>query len=182
MTFVRTLKLTEGIIAPDATTDLFKVSSDARDTVKGGFLDDWDDAGTPPSGSGELDNNSTTPVKLLYYRVRVYTDKPMVLYSSQTENYSLTKLAPGGTDTTFSQWNVTNGVIRKWTLTDEGRTWSELKHSFYPKRGRKSKSRHGDGNLLQDALWKLQIFNTGVQEGDGKYYAIIETHMDYDSN
>jgi hypothetical protein len=61
--------------------------------------------------------------------------------------------------------------------------WSELKHSFYPSRkARKSASgRHRNGNVLKDAIWKLQIFHPGAQEGTGKYYAIVETHMDYDS-
>ncbi len=184
MTFVRTLKLQQsGNMEPDTIQDLFKVSSDATASRSGGFLDDWDDAGMPPSGSGEQENNSTTPVNLLYYRVRIYTDKPMILYSSQVDNYSLTRLAPGGTDTTFSQWNMTNGVIKKWTLTDEGRTWSELKHSFYPSKKRKKSAsgRHDSGNELKNAVWKLQLFNPGAQEGTGLYYAIIEAHMDYDS-
>ncbi len=184
MTFVRTLKLKQSAdLDPDSITNLLTISTDATSSRTGGFLDDWDDSGYPPSGSGEEENNSTTPVNLLYYRVRVFTDKPMILYSSQVDNYSLTRLAPSGTDTTFNQWNVTNGVIKKWTFTNDGGTWSELKHSFYPsKRRKKSMSgRDREGNILKNAIWKLQLFHPGAQEGVGKYYAIIETHMDYDA-
>ena len=54
MTFVRTLKLKQSAdIEADSIQNLFTVSSDATSSRTGGFFDDWDDSGYPPSGSGE---------------------------------------------------------------------------------------------------------------------------------
>ncbi|AXH78752.1 MAG: hypothetical protein [Circular genetic element sp.] len=175
MTRVKILSAIEGSnVAKNDTKTLFELSNDRTDIATGGFLDNWD--ATVSSNA----NNSPTPFKLISYKLRVYTSKPCIIYSAVAENLRVAKTAPGGVDTDFHQRTMANGIIKKFSLTNYGRTWSTL--------SARPKSPSGRGpQRFNDATWKLQlknidpVFHSVPEDHDAAYYAVIEAVIDYDA-
>ena len=113
MTFVRVFTSAESAnLENNETNSLIELSSDRNELPTGGFLDNWDDATVT-----DIENGSPTPFKLHYYRVRVYVNQPCVIYTSQVDNLRLVRDA-GQVETAFTQRNMANGIIKKWTLTN----------------------------------------------------------------
>lgn len=165
MTYVRTsVEVESQSLERDETNSLIELSSDRTLPITGGFLDNWDDQIL----SNNL-NNTQTELKLHWYRVRVFTTKPCVLYSSELKDIRLANLAPGGPDTTFNQMNMSNGVIKKFETTVDGGFWSELKHTFKTKRN------------LKDCMWKIQLVNKDPAGQDSMFYGIVEFGITYDA-
>ena len=183
MTFVRTLVRRESQnFSEDENITMFSITSDRTQVASGGFTDNWDDT----TSGGEATNSNQLPVHLYYYRVRVWTNKPCILYSSVVENYNLAKQAPAGTDTSFNQLNMSNGVIKKWTMTENNGVWAELKHNFrkrpyFDKKKGKWVARKAEPFYLNNAIWKIQLYNVGIEPVVGSYYCIVEAHFDYDA-
>lgn len=150
----------------DETDDLLHISSDRDATVTGGFWDNWD---RTPGEVTAVENNSPTAVFIHSYRLRVFTTKPCILYSSQVDNFRLAKLAPGGPDTSFSQAKVADKTIKKWTTTVDGGYWCFLKVKFQKRL------------KLENAVWKLQMKNIDPAGNTNSYYSIAEFAMTYDA-
>ncbi len=180
MVFVRaTAQLESADLARDETNTLMNIISCRDCTVDGGFLDAWDD-----NGPGEnINNTNNTPVKLHYYRVRVFTTKPCVLYSSTVDNYDLANLAPGGVDTSFTQKNIANNVVRKWQTTVDGGYWSRLSKEWTKRVWSKKHKKMitvGSPKYMNNEVFKLQLKNIDPAGLAGHYYAIVEIGLDYD--
>lgn len=183
MTIVRfSHQIESSNLGRDDTDDLFNLISDRSVTgdVRGGFYDNWNDT----AGSNTI-NKTTTPFKLHSYSVRVWTTGPCILYSSDVEQY---KMANPNNDTTFRQFNISNDTIKKWTLTDGGRTWSHLGKKFVTrkrmsgKRGSYTKT-VGRPRYYNNKEFKIQLKNIdpNTTPQDVAYYAIIEGILEYDA-
>lgn len=156
------------------TNTMFELSNDRTDIATGGFYDNWD------AVISNNANNSPTPFKLISYKLRVWTSKPCIIWSACAENLRVAKTSPAGVDTDFNQRTMSNGIIRKWSMTKAGGFWSTLKAS--------PKSPSGRGpQRFNDATWKLQIknvdpaFHSDPSIHDASWYAIIECVIDYDA-
>lgn len=165
--------------------DLFMMTANRFDaTPTGGFIDNWHDQG--PSNS---DNTSCTPFKILWYSVRVWTTQPCILWSSDVEQYQAVSLGATN-DTSFTQFNIANDTVKKWTLTDGGRTWSKLSKAFVStkrmtgKNGKRYTKTVGKPRYYNNKQFKLQITNVDPRTNteDSAYYAIIEGAVDYDAS
>lgn len=164
-TYVKTFVAVESqSLERDETNSLLEMSSDRNDSTYGGFSDNWDD-------STVTDNQNNTPaaLKLHWYRVRLFTTKPCIIYSAEVEDIRLAKLAPGGVDTAFTQRNMSNGIIKKFETTVDGGFWSEIKHSFKTPRN------------LSDCMWKIQLVNKDPAGLDSMYYGVVEFGITYDA-
>jgi len=181
MVFVRaTSQLESQDFDRDETNDLFQIISARDRPVTGGFTDAWDD---PASGGGAVENSNNTPVKLHYYKVRVFTTKPCVLYSSTVENYNLARQAPAGADTTFNQVNIANNTVRKWTTTVDGGYWSFLTKNWTKRVWSKKRNRMitvGDARYMNNEAFKIQLKNIDPAQLNCHYYAIVEVGLEYD--
>lgn len=169
-------------LAKDETNSFIEISSERSHTVSGGFADAWDDA-----TSGDVQNNNNTPIKLHYYRLRVWTSKPCVIYSSQVNNYHLAADHPTGVDTSFEQNNIANNTIKKWQMTAEGGYWSVLSHAWTRRVWSKKKRHHvtvGKPLYLNNAICKWQIKNLDPKDPPSvaQYYGIIEVGIEYDQS
>ena len=168
----------------DDTDDLLKLTSNRFDlTATGGFFDNWND--TIPS---QTDNSTSSPFKLHDYHVRVWTTGPCVLYSSDVEQYKMVDQG-GSNDTSFNQLNIANRTIKKWTLCEQGRTWSHLgkdfvRYSSYfsKKMNKKMSKRVGRPRTYDNKQFKVQLKNIDPNSTpqDVAYYAIITGTLEYD--
>lgn len=164
-TYVRTFNAVESqSLERDETNSIVELSSDRNASTYGGFLDNWDDATTT-----NVTNNTPAGLKLHWYRVRLFTTKPCVVYSSEVKDIRLARLAPGGVDTAFTQRNMSNGVIKKFETTVDGGYWSELKHTFKKARD------------MTDALWKIQVVNKDPAGLESNFIAFVEFGITYDA-
>ncbi len=148
----------------DETNSVIELSSNRNAATSGGFLDNWDD-----EGSTDIQNNTPAGLKLHWYRVRLFTTKPCVVYSSEVKDIRLASMSPTGVDTTFNQTNMANKVIKKFETTVDGGFWSELKHTFKVPR------------KLDDCMWKIQLVNRDPAQNASHYYAIVEFGITYDA-
>lgn len=172
-------------LGKDDTDNLYTMTANRYTTVPtGGFYDNWHDQ-TPSN----TDNVSTTPFRILWYSVRIWTTRPCVMWSSDVEQYRAVQ--EGSTNNTnFTQFNIANDTIKKWTLTDGGRTWSKLSKAFVStktmtgKSGRKYKKTVGKPRYYNNKQFKLQVKNIDPRTTpeDCAYYAIIEGAVDYDAS
>ena len=171
-------------LGKDDVDDLFKLTLDRTLTAGvGGFADDWDDA--VPSNT---ENSSPLPFKLHNYFIRVWTNRPCILWSSDVEQYYMVKTG-GSNDTSFNQLNISNRTIKKWTLTEEGRTWASLGSTFVKYKKRKSRNgrmyteRVGSPRTYNNKQFKLQLKNVDPSTTplDCAYYAIITGTLEYDA-
>lgn len=182
MTFVRAFSALESQdFDKGEYNSLIELISDRNGSMSGGFVDQWDDL-EPTTNI----NSSPAPFKIHYYRLRVYTSIPCVIYSSQVDNYWLAKQAPGGVDTLFNQLNMANNVVRKWDTTVTGGPWSKLSHSFTKRVWSKRRKHYvtvGKPLYMNDSVFKLQIKNIQPETAPapGKYYAIVEVGLEYDA-
>lgn len=168
MTYVRAVAFREsGSLERDGIADLIQLSSDRTDSASGGFLNNWD----AEVLTGNV-ANTPNPFNLIWYRARLYTSVPCVLYSSEVETLNLAKTAPAGVDTTFNQLNLANKVIKKWTTTSTVGNWSFLKAGG---------SRKKPLSKLDNSLWKVQLKNIDPHGGDAYYYGIVEFGLEYDA-
>lgn len=175
MTRVKILSALEtSNLEKNETNTLFELSNDRTEIATGGFYDNWDAVVSNNA------NNSPTPFKLISYKLRVWTSKPCIIYSAVAENLRVAKTAPSGVDTDFHQRTMANGIIRKFSLTNEGRTWATL--------SARPKSPSGRGpQRFNDATWKLQIKNVDPvwhstpEDHEAAVYAVIEAIIDYDA-
>ena len=158
----------------DEVNTIMELSSDRSDSATGGFYDNWDDAVLTTNA-----NNSPTPFKLISYRMRIWCNRPCIIWSAVAENLRVAKLSPTGVDTDFGQRSMSNGLIKKWNFANNGGVWSELKA--------RPKGKNGRGPaIMYDATWKLQIKNVDpVPPGDhsttAAYFGIVEFTIDYDA-
>lgn len=165
MTYVRAFGAVESqTLERDEVNSLIELSSDRNEVTSGGFLDNWDDATTT-----NVENNTPADLFLHWYRVRIYTTQPCIIYSSEVKDIRLARLAPGGVETSFTQRNMANDIIKKWETTVDGGIWSEIKHTFKTKRS------------LKDALWKIQVVNKDPVGHDAMYLGIVEFGITYDA-
>ena len=165
----------------DETNTLFQLTSESTNAVSGGFADGWDD----DTSGDNTPNNNNTPFKIHYYRLRVWSSKPCAIWSSQVNNYHLASQAPGGTDTRFNQQNISNNTIKKWELTDQGRSWSRLMKSFTRRVWSKKRKKYitvGKPLYVRNAALKWQIKNLdpSVAGSDSSYYGVVEVGLEYD--
>ncbi len=169
----------------DDTDDLLKLISDRRSTGgnTGGFYDNWND-----TVGSNTSNKTTLPFKIHSYHLRVWTTGPCIVFSSDVEQYGM--VATGGEeDTRFNQVNISNDTVKKWSLTDGGKTWSHLGKDFVYYKKMKSKSgktyrkRMGNPRFYNNKSFKLQIKNIdpNTTPSDVAYYAIIEGVLEYDA-
>ncbi len=147
----------------DETISVIELSSNRSALTTGGFLDNWDD-----EISSDVENNTQGSLFLHWYRFRCFTSQPSIIYSSEVKDIRLASLA-GNVDTTFNQVNMANGLIKKWEMTEQGRTWSEIGHTFKKKRS------------LDDAMWKIQIVNKDPAGMDSMFFGIVEFGITYDA-
>lgn len=185
MTIVRfSHQLESSNLGRDDTDDLIQLISNRFElSQSGGFADSWND--TIPS---QTVNSTGTLFKLHSYHVRVWTTGPCVLYSSDIEQYKMVDQG-GQEDTSFNQLNILNRTIKKWTLTDQGRTWSHLGKDFVRYRmeydrdlKKKISKKVGSPRTYNNKAFKLQIKNidSNTTPQDVAYYAIIEGVLEYD--
>lgn len=150
----------------------------------GGFADNWHDQ----SGSNTA-NVSETPFKLLWYSVRVWTTRPCIVWSSDVEQYRSVQ-AGGANNTDFNQFNIANDTVKKWTLTDGGRTWSKLAKTFVSKKRMKTKNGRvyyktvGKPRYYNNKQFKIQIQNIdpNTTPQDCAFYSIVEGAIEYDAS
>ena len=159
----------------DDIDDLFKLTSNRAQTVPvGGFASNWN-----ATGPSNTNNITETPFKLHWYNVKIWTTGPVVLWSSDVEQYRMVQLG-GENDTSFNQFNLANDTVKKYTLTDGGKTWSRLGKAFvYKSKGQwKGRARKYD-----NASFKLQVKNIdpNTTPQDIAYYAIITGKLEYDA-
>lgn len=188
MTFARVFTSVESQnLLNNVTNSLIELSSDRNALSTGGFFDNWDDSTTT-----DVENNSAVPFKLHYYRVRVYVNQPCVIYTSDVENLRLAKTAPGGTDTAFTQRNMANSIIKKWTLTNGavtgatgfggGGVWSYLaKHWTKRIKTKKGWKTVGSPAYYNDKMFKVQIKNLSPNDNTAEYRYIGEYGVEYDA-
>ena len=188
MTFVRMFQeLETQNLNPEEVNTIFELTCDRNENTTGGFLDNFDDSTT-------TDNlgNSPTPFKIHYYRVRVAMNQVGKIWSSQVDNLRLAKTAPGGVDTAFTQRNMANNIIKKWTLMQGGYgsgRWAYLGHEFTKTRRiwNKRKSRYewkrsGKPLYLNDAAFKVQVENNALNgTSDANYRSVVEVGLEYDA-
>ncbi len=168
----------------DDTDDLFIMTSNRFDLSQtGGFADNWND--TIPS---QTSNSTVSNFKLHSYHVRVWTTGPAVLYSSDVDQYKMASLG-GAIDTSFNQLNIANRTIKKYTLTDGGRTWAHLGKDFvryqkyFSKKMKKQMSKKvGSPRNYDNKQFKIQITNKdpNTTPQDIAYYAIISGVVEFD--
>ena len=186
MTFVRLFQEVESTNLEDGETNtIFELTCDRNDITTGGFLTNFDSS----TSTGNL-GNSPTPFKIHYYRVRVAVNQVSCIWSSSVKNLRLAKQAPGGVDTAFTQRNVANGLIKKWTLTQGGYgsgRWSYLGKNFtWSKKisGKKGSywKTFGDPYYVNDEAFKVQIQNKSLSgSGNANYRSIVEMGIEYDA-
>lgn len=187
MTFARIFTSAEStFLENNETNSLIELSADRNELATGGFLDNWDDATVT-----DIENGSPVPFKLHYYRVRVYVNQPSVIYTSQVDNLRLVRDA-GQVETAFTQRNMANGVIQKWTLTNGsvtgttgfggGGQWSYLaKHWTKRVKTKKGWKTVGRPKYYNDAMFKVQIKNLSPNDNDAQYRYIGEYGIEYDA-
>jgi hypothetical protein len=183
MTIVRfSHQIESSNLGRDDTDDLFRLTSNrAETTPTGGFADNWHDQ----TASG-LNNITQNPFKLHWYSVKIWTTGPIVLWSSDVEQF---KMANPNNDTLFNQFNIANDTIKKYTLTDGGKTWSRMGKAFVTSKRMTSKSgksytkRMGRPRYYNNKQFKLQVKNIdpSTSPSDIAYYAIIEGVLEYDA-
>lgn len=163
----------------DEIDDLFILKNDRDINPSGLFLN--------AATNGALLNNSKTPYKLISYTTRVWTTSPSLLWSSEASNLEHSQ---AGFNTGLETENVANGIIKKYTLTDQGRTWSILHHRFCgtkPVFSKKHKKwvgiKWGEPRYMKDNIFKIQLQNVDSRGAhpDQAYYAITTVEIDYDS-
>ena len=163
----------------DAIVDLLVLQND-RDTVNSGVFE-HDGRVT------HVTNNSSVPFKLISYTTRVWTTSPSALWSSEAGN--LEHSIPGF-NTGLETENVANGIIKKWTMTDQGRTWSILHHRFCgtkpvfsKKQGKWVGIKWGAPRYMKDNIFKIQLQNVDPRPTDPTqaYYSITTVELDYDA-
>lgn len=182
MTFVRaTTRLESDNLEKDETNTLMNLISSRDESVTGGFYDSWDSSG---SGGG-YDNRNNTPFKLHYYRLRIFTTKPCIIYSSTVKNYSLARQAPGGINTGFTQENIANGTVKKWQTTVDGGYWSKLSHEWTKRVWSKKHNRMitvGDPKYMNNEIFKLQVMNIDPASLSSHFASVIEMGIEYDQS
>lgn len=188
MTFARVFtKAESAFLEPGETNSFIELSADRNDVASGGFYDNWDD-----STVTDIENNSPTPFKLHYYKLRVFVNQACVIYTSDVENLRLVKTSPTGVETAFTQRNMANGLIKKWSLTNGSVTgttgfggsgvWSTLGHNFT----RRVRTKNGWKTLCKpayynDKMFKAQIKNLSPTDSDAIYLYIGEFGIEYDA-
>lgn len=178
MTYLKALrKMESSNLGKDAIDDILILTQD-RDTNSGGvFMTDG-------TSSPQL-SNSKTPYKLLGYELRVWTDQPCLVWSSEYGSLEMVDLGGSGDNTNIIAENLANNVIKKHTLTEGGKTWSVLSHrfcgSYKDKRGRWQK--WGKPRYMRDNKFKIQIQNLDPRTvtSDANYYAIVTYEIEYDA-
>jgi hypothetical protein len=108
------------------------------------------------------------------------------MWTSDVEQY---KMANAANDTSFNQFNIANDTIKKYTLTEGGKTWSKLGKAFVrnkkmmSKSGRSYTKRVGRPRYYNNQQFKIQVENLDptTQTQDIAYYAIIEGVLEYDA-
>ena len=188
MTFARVFTSTESIdLVNNETNSLIELSSDRNAYSTGGFYDNWDDSTTT-----DVQNNSATPFKLHYYRLRVFVNQPCVIYTSDVDNLRLVKTSPTGTEPAFTQRNMANGLIKKWTLTNGsvsgttalggGGVWSYLAKHWTKRIRRNGKwVTVGKPAYYNDKMFKAQIKNLSPSDNTAIYRYIGEFGIEYDA-
>jgi hypothetical protein len=183
MTIVRfSHKIESSNLGRGDVDDLFKLTSNRAEAAPtGGFADNWHD-----QTASNTNNISPTPFKLHWYRVQIWTTGPVVMWTSDVEQY---KMANAANDTSFNQFNIANDTIKKYTLTEGGKTWSKLGKAFVrnkkmmSKSGRSYTKRVGRPRYYNNQQFKIQVENLDptTQTQDIAYYAIIEGVLEYDA-
>ena len=176
MTMVRfSHQIESSNLGRDDIDDLFRLTSNrAEGAAIGGFADNWSD-----TGSSNTNNITQTPFKLHWYSVKIWTTGPVILWSSDVEQYRMVQL--GGTnDTSFNQFNLANDTVKKYELTDGGKTWSRMGTAFVRKVNGKWKGRP---RTYDNKSFKLQVKNIdpNTETQDIAYYAIIQGKLEYDA-
>lgn len=180
MTYLKTIwKQESSNLGKDDIDDLIILRQD-RDIASTGLFQS--DGSSPYS---TFDNNSKTPYKLISYDVKVWTSLPCLLWSSEYGALEMVQgNPPGADDTNIIAENVANGIIKKFTLTDHGRTWSRLGKKFQYSYNTSGKwHRGGKARYMRDNKFKLQIQNLDPQTEtqNASYYAIVTVEVDYDA-
>lgn len=178
MTYLRALRKQESSnLAKDDIDDLLILKQD-RDSLPDGVFR-YDGTSSP------RESNSKVPYKLISYKLRIWTSEPCMVWSSEYGSLEMVDLGGHSDDTNIIAENFANGVIKKHTLTDRGRSWSVLEHkfcgSYKDKSGRWKK--WGKPRYMKDNKFKIQVQNLcpNTATADSSYWAIIEYHLDYDA-
>lgn len=178
MTIVRfSHQIESSNLGRDDVDDLFKLTSNRAEPTgqpTGGFLDNFSDTG--PSNTNNI---SLTPFKLHWYSVKIWTTGPVVMWSSDVEQFRMVQVG-NSNDTSFNQFNLANDTIKNYELTDGGKTWSRMGKAFV----RKVKGEwKGRPRTYNNKSFKLQVKNIdpNTTPQDIAYYAIIQGKLEYDA-
>lgn len=178
MTYLRALrKMESSNLGKDDIDDIVTLTQD-RDINSGGIFSQ--DGTAAPALS-----NSKVPYKLIGYDIRVWTTQPCLLWTSEYGSLEMVELGGGSENTGIIAENLANSVVKKYTLTDGGKTWSHLSHkfcgSYKDKRGRWQK--WGKPRYMRDNKFKIQIQNLDPRTAtqDSAYYVIVTYEVEYDA-
>lgn len=159
--------------------DLMRITNDRDANVSGLFL------GNATYGASV--NNTKIPYKLISYTARVWTTSPSTLWSSEAGNLEHSQ---PGFNTGLETENMANGIIKKWTLTEDGKKWSILHHRFCgtkpvfsKKQGKWVGIKWGEPRYMKDNVFKIQLQNVDPRQASPTqaYYAVITVELDYDA-